>query len=64
MSDRRMHALSLALVAAAGMLAAGPAYACHLATGWCCNEIGTDYYCCYWKNDVLQESTCGWIDPQ
>lgn len=61
MSDRKLRAAFLAIVAAAGMVAANPAYACHEATGWCCNEIGSKYYCCYWNNNVLQTSTCGWL---
>ena len=61
MSDRRMRALSLAIVAAAGVLAAKPAYACHLATGWCCVENGASYYCCYWENNSMKRETCGFV---
>ncbi|HEX8696950.1 MAG TPA: hypothetical protein VF746_31310 [Longimicrobium sp.] len=60
MSHRRLRGLALAFVAAAGLLAATPAHACHLATGWCCVEMqGGGYYCCYFRNDVLDQSSCG-----
>jgi hypothetical protein len=63
MSDRGMRALSLVIVAAAGVLAARPAYACHLATGWCCIESGASYYCCYFENNQLRQGSCGFIQP-
>lgn len=64
MSERRMRALSLAIVAAAGVLAAKPAYACHLATGWCCVESGAYYYCCYYENNTMKRGSCGFVGEE
>lgn len=50
----------LLAVLGTGLLASGPAYACHERTGWCCTEIGTNYYCCYWENNVMREGSCKW----
>jgi hypothetical protein len=62
MSDKKLRGLSLMLVAAAGMLAAKPAYACHLATGWCCVEVGTEFYCCYYSGGKKVTDSCGYVD--
>lgn len=59
MSDKKLRGLSLMLVAAAGLLAAKPAYACHQATGWCCVHDDGGYFCCYFSDDQLVEESCG-----
>jgi len=59
MSHRSLRALALIAVTLAGTLAAKPAFACHLATGWCCVETGATYYCCYFSNNKLLAATCG-----
>jgi hypothetical protein len=59
MSHRSLRALALIAVTLAGTLAAKPAFACHLATGWCCVETGPTYYCCYFSANKLQPGSCG-----
>ncbi|HVG43162.1 MAG TPA: hypothetical protein VM890_00475 [Longimicrobium sp.] len=52
MSNKQLRGLAIALVVgAASLMGAGKAYACHLATGWCCP---TEDWCCYFKEDVIQ----------
>jgi hypothetical protein len=60
MSDKKMRAVTLLAVLGMGLLASGPAYACHERTGWCCTEVGTNYFCCYWENNVMREGSCKW----
>lgn len=52
MSQRILNVLGLAFLLTAGSLVAGvsPAFACHEATGWCCEE----HTCCYFENNVYQ----------
>jgi hypothetical protein len=59
MSHKSLRALALMAVTLAGTLAAKPAFACHLATGWCCVETGATYWCCYYQNNVLIKTSCG-----
>lgn len=61
MSHRALRVLALSFLTAAGSMAVGvrPAFACHLATGWCCVESGSTYYCCYFSNDQIVEESCG-----
>jgi hypothetical protein len=64
MGERKKRTTAVALTVAFGLFSAVPAHACHEPTGWCCNEIGSRYYCCYWQNNQIQSQTCGWLDPQ
>jgi hypothetical protein len=59
MSNKSLRALALIAVTLAGTLAAKPAFACHLATGWCCVEDDEGYFCCYFDQDEIIEDSCG-----
>lgn len=61
MFSRRLNVASLALVLAAAALLVGaePAYACHEATGWCCldrddHTINQGDFCCIFLDNRLR----------
>jgi hypothetical protein len=64
MSQNALKTLSLLALLCAGALGgATPAFACHEATGWCCVEGSKGHpFCCYFDNDKLDESSCGYLD--
>jgi hypothetical protein len=63
MFDQTLRSITLLTALGIGVVASVPAYACHLATGWCCLEDGPNYFCCYYSNDQLQKNTCGYVQP-